>query len=160
MPCKKSQLLHWGSLPQASYREYCASRFGELIDRPAIFDEENEEYAFGQCREIWGLRYPSEPFDLEIAEDDEGGAIGNDGSDLFTAVASYGSLYSHFSDPFVSETVYLVFARRRYLNFLHISRRFEEEKGLRMVPTSDILLMWLTHQVIPLKVSTLTRDLT
>ncbi|XP_019704133.1 uncharacterized protein [Elaeis guineensis] len=139
-------IWHCHCLHPESYREYCASRFGELIDRPAIFDEENEEYAFGRCREIWGLRYPSEPFDLEIAEDDEGGASGGD---LFAAVARCGSLYSHFSDPFVSETVYLVFARRRYLNFLHISRRFEEEKGLRMVPTSDILLMWLTHQSFP-----------
>ncbi|KAG1326272.1 glycine-rich domain-containing protein 1 [Cocos nucifera] len=146
-PADVHWIWHCHCLHPESYREYCASRFGELIDRPAIFDEENEEYAFGRCREIWGLRYPSEPFDLEIVEDDEGGASG--GGDLFAAVARCGSLDSRFSDPFVSETVYLVFAKRRYLNFLQISRRFEEEKGLRMVPTSDILLMWLTHQSFP-----------
>lgn len=147
-PADVHWVWHCHCLNPASYREYCASRFGELIDRPAIFDEENEEYASDRCREIWGLRYPSEPFDLEIAEDDEGGPSGR-GGDLFAAVARCGSLYSYFSNPFVSETVYLVFARRRYLNFLHVSRRFEEEKGIPMVPTSDILLMWLTHQSFP-----------
>ncbi|WOL12203.1 glycine-rich domain-containing protein 2 [Canna indica] len=137
--------------PAGSYRDYCFSRFGALVDRPLIMDDENEEYAYFRCREIWTVRYPSEPFDLEVdadAAEDGDASIGGNGGNLTATVAKYRTLSSFFSDPFLWETVYLVAARRRYLSFLDLSRRLEEGL-LRMVPTSDILLMWLTHRSYP-----------
>ncbi|KAJ0976291.1 hypothetical protein J5N97_018256 [Dioscorea zingiberensis] len=127
------------------YRDYCASRFGFLIDRPAIFDDENENYALSRCREIWELRYPSEPFDLEIVAGSEEEPYGGD---LLATITRHASLSAHFSDPFVAETVYLVAAKRRYLDFLRLVRSFPAD-GFRLVPASDVLLMWLVHQSFP-----------
>ncbi|RRT49704.1 hypothetical protein B296_00045184 [Ensete ventricosum] len=133
--------------PQAgSYREYCTSRFGALVDRPLIIDDENEEYAYNRCREVWAVRYPSVPFDLEVDSGEDGEASGKYEDHLSAVVARYRTLYSFFCDPFVSETVYLVAARRRYSSFLHLSRRPIDDGMLRMVLTSDIFLIWLTHQ--------------
>lgn len=146
---------HCHCLSPARYREYCISRFGRLVERPAIFDDGNAEYASNRCRDIWTARYPSEPFDLEISsenEEEDGSARLPDvptpshGGELFAAVSKYRDLYSTFSDPFVAETVYLVSARQRYKNFLHLCRKSTDE-GPRMVPASDVLLLWLTHQV-------------
>ncbi|KAG0482307.1 hypothetical protein HPP92_010391 [Vanilla planifolia] len=106
-------------LDPESYRKYCAARFGLLIDRPVIIDKENEEYASGRCREIWEIRHPSEPFDLEIDDYDFAETVvsGIDiRSDIFALVARHGDLCSFFADPFVSETVYLVSGRRRDLD--------------------------------------------
>ena len=119
-------------------------RFGAVIERPAIFDEENEEYAILRCREIWGAMYPSEPFDLER----DGGDESQEGDgEISAAVAKYRSLVAYFADTYVSETVYLVSAKQRYLDFLHLVRIFGDE-GARLVPASDVLLMWLTHKVL------------
>uniref|UniRef100_A0A1D1Z4F1 GRPD C-terminal domain-containing protein n=1 Tax=Anthurium amnicola TaxID=1678845 RepID=A0A1D1Z4F1_9ARAE len=151
---------HCHCLTPAAYRQYCVSRFGRLVDRPAIFDDENEEYASNRCRDMWAVRYPSEPFDLETnpeeQEEDEEGDGGTDfgigspsaGDDLFPVVTNYSTLYSSLADPFVAETVYLVSARQRYKGFLHLCRQ-STHGAARMVPTSDILLMWLTHQSFP-----------
>ncbi|ONK61697.1 uncharacterized protein A4U43_C08F32630 [Asparagus officinalis] len=130
----------------AGYREYCALRFGAVIDRPAIFDEENEEYAILCCREIWEARYPSEPFDLETDGRDE---IGDGDGEISMAAVKYRGLVSYFADVFVSETVYQVSARVRYLDFLNLARKFGDESG-RLVPASDVLLMWSTHKSFPL----------
>ncbi|KAK9187313.1 hypothetical protein WN944_018705 [Citrus x changshan-huyou] len=59
------------SLNPVRYRQYCESRFSKLIEKPAIFDEENEEYALMRCREIWEHKYPSEPFENEVDSDSE-----------------------------------------------------------------------------------------
>lgn len=147
---------HCHCLTPASYREYCHSRFGRLVERPAIFDDENEEYASNRCRDMWAAEYPSEPFDLQTIPEDEGeddvvgGSSPPAGGDLFAVVAKYQILYSVFSDPFVAETVYLVSARHRYIRFLHLCRR-SADSAVRMVPTADTLLMWLTHQVVLLR---------
>lgn len=127
------------------YREYCTSRFSKLIEKPAIFDDENEDYAMSRCMEIWCLRYPSEPFDLEPISDAEDTSPSE--NDLFQTVSKHGSLYSKFSEPYMSETVYLIAAKNRYKGFLYLLQRFREDGCSRLVPTSDILLMWLTHQV-------------
>ncbi|GLT94859.1 hypothetical protein SLE2022_125760 [Rubroshorea leprosula] len=47
------------TLNPVSYRQYCKSRFSKLIGKPAIFDEENEEYALMRCRDVWVDRYPN-----------------------------------------------------------------------------------------------------
>lgn len=127
------------------YRQYCASRFSKLIEKPAIFDDDNEDYAMTRCVEIWSLRYPSEPFDLEPISDEEDTSV-ND-NDLFQTVSKHQSLYSRFSEPYMADTVYLIRAKNRYKGFLHMLQRFREDGYSRLVPTSDILLMWLTHQV-------------
>lgn len=48
----------------------------------------------------------------------------------------------------MSETVYLIAARLRYKAFLLILNKFQDEVS-RLLPASDILLMWLTHQSYP-----------
>ncbi|CAA6654324.1 unnamed protein product [Spirodela intermedia] len=120
--------------------DYCISRFGRLVERPAIFDDGNAEYASNRCRGIWTARYPSEPFDLEISPEDEDedgsdrlpdGPNPSHGRELFVAVSKYRDLYYTFLDPFVSETVYLVSARQRYRNFLHLCRQSSDD-GPRM----------------------------
>jgi len=48
----------------------------------------------------------------------------------------------------MSETVYLIAARLRYKGFLLILHKFKDEVS-SLIPASDILLMWLTHQSYP-----------
>lgn len=134
---------------QVRYREYCESRFSKLIGKVAIFDEENEEYALMRCREIWVRKYPNEPFENEVDPDSGFSdpvlvpAIG----ELFAEVGKQRFLYSKFSEPYGSDFVYLIAARQRYKGFLHMLQRSSGEVCCRLVPASDILLMWLTHQV-------------
>ncbi|KAA0034884.1 glycine-rich domain-containing protein 1-like [Cucumis melo var. makuwa] len=47
------------------YKHYCETRFFKLIGKPSIFDEENEEYAYMRCKEIWVKKYPTQSFELE-----------------------------------------------------------------------------------------------
>lgn len=128
---------------QLSYKEYCETKFLKLIGRPAIFDEENEEYALMRCREIWNREYPSEPFENEVNSDSQ---LVTKGDDLLKEVTKHRWLYSKFSEAYRSETVYLIAGRQRYKAFLYMVQRFADGSG-RLVATSDIMLMWLTHQV-------------
>ncbi|OAY81355.1 Glycine-rich domain-containing protein 2 [Ananas comosus] len=114
-------IWHCHCLDHRGYRDYCASRFGFLIDRPLILDDENEDYAADRCREIWAVRYPSEPFDLEICAVEGGG--GEVGDEMLGTVARWESVADLFADPFADETVYLVSAKRRYLDFLDLVKR-------------------------------------
>lgn len=115
-----------------------------MIGKPAIFDDENEEYALVRCREIWTRRYPFEPFINEVNSDCPSPSLKNGG--LFDEVLKHRSIYSVFSEPYMNEVVYLIAATQRYKGFLHILPRIADE-GPRFVPTIDILLMWVTHQV-------------
>lgn len=128
-----------------SYRQYCELRFSKLIGKPAIFDEENEEYALMRCKEIWTRTYPSEPFENETDLDmPDVPAVTNE--ELLMEVTRHRLLYSKFPEAYRSEIVYLIAARQRYKGLLHIAQRFSDECS-RLVPASDILFMWLTHQV-------------
>ncbi|KAI4295195.1 hypothetical protein MLD38_040574 [Melastoma candidum] len=134
------------TLNPAGYRQYCESRFSKLIGKPAIFDEENEEYALLRCREIWIRRYPSEPFMSEVNSDGSSPYAKEGG--LLDEVLRHRSLCSLFSEPFMTEIMYLIASTQRYKGFLHILPRIADE-GLRFVPTIDILLIWVTHQSYP-----------
>lgn len=46
----------------------------------------------------------------------------------------------------MSEMMYLIAAKQRYRGFLFILGKLSDWNS-RFVPTSDILIMWLTHQV-------------
>ncbi|KAJ3669487.1 hypothetical protein LUZ60_011437 [Juncus effusus] len=143
-------IWHCHSLNHSHYRNYCNSRFNKLINRPAIFDEENEEYATDRCREIWESRYPSELFDLEYSYNYSNSDNSVSGSDLFEMIEKCRSLGGYYEDAFMSETVYLVAAKRRYLNFVNLLKEVgEKDFSGRLVPTSDIYFMWLTHQSFP-----------
>ena len=136
-------LIFW--IPfQVSYREYCKSRFSKLIGKAAIFDEENEEYALNRCKEIWEYRYPSEPFESEFELNLEKPCVINE--DLLDQVSKQRYLYTIFNEPYRSEVVYLIAARQSYKGFLYSLNRISERCSL-LVPPSDVLLMWLTHQV-------------
>lgn len=60
-------------------------------------------------------------------------------------------LYAKFREPYMSELVYLIAAKRRFKGFLHMMQRFSEG-GCRLVPTTDILLMLMIHQVTALSI--------
>ncbi|OEL22269.1 hypothetical protein BAE44_0016713 [Dichanthelium oligosanthes] len=138
-----------------SYSAYCLSRFGRLIDRPSILDVENEEYAKDHCRDVWAAHYPSEPFDLHSNEIDgnsvDGIACDNANGELVEMVRRYAGLAARFVSPFVREGVYHVAARRRYVRFLDLIKKAVRtaQEHIRLVPSLDILLMWLAHQSFP-----------
>lgn len=139
---------------KVSYREYCETRFSKLIGRSAIFDEENREYALMRGKEIWNSKYPFESFENEAGSDSDSDRVVTEESlslslndDLFKEVEKQRLLCSNFTEPYRSELVYLIAARQRYKAFLFMMQRFASESSSRLVPTSDIFLMWLTHQV-------------
>ncbi|XVF06006.1 hypothetical protein REPUB_Repub06bG0010900 [Reevesia pubescens] len=136
------------TLNPVGYRKYCESRFSKLIGKPAIFNEENEEYALMRCKEIWVQRYSSEPFENEVESDSQDPPpLINE--DLFNEVQKHRFLYSKFSEPYLCELVYLIAARQRYRGFLYMMQRFGDGGCFRFVPALDILLLLLTHQSYP-----------
>ncbi|XP_062210224.1 glycine-rich domain-containing protein 2 [Phragmites australis] len=143
-----------------SYAAYCRSRFGRLIDRPSILDAENEEYAEDRCRDVWAVCYPSEPFGIESNEIDENSvddiAYDNANGEIVDMVRRYAGLAAHFASPFVWEGVYHVAARRRYVRFLDLIKKAvcTTQDHTRLVPSLDILLMWLAHQSFPVSYAT------
>ncbi|GLT37979.1 hypothetical protein SLA2020_122580 [Shorea laevis] len=134
------------TLNPVSYRQYCESRFSKLIGKPAIFDEENEEYALMRCRDVWVDRYPNEPFENEVDSRSDDQIAANE--DLFNEVKKNRFLYLKFSEPYLGEMLYLIAARQRYRGFLSLLQRFKDSCSC-FVPTMDILLMLLTHQSYP-----------
>ncbi|KAG8363863.1 hypothetical protein BUALT_Bualt19G0066800 [Buddleja alternifolia] len=138
------------TLHPANYRDYCESRFSKLIGKPSIFDDENEEYALNRCREIWGYKFPSEPFENESDTDTNLEYYSSVCSeDLLDQVLKQRDLYRKFSEPYYSEMMYLVAAKQRYRGFLYMVHKFANESMSCLVPTSDVLLMWLTHLSYP-----------
>ncbi|KAK9161627.1 hypothetical protein Syun_007968 [Stephania yunnanensis] len=134
------------TLNQASYRRYCESRFSKLISKSMILDDENEEYALNRCRDMWSLRYPSEPFEQEPVLTTKNRIVAN--IDLISEVSKHNSLLQRFSEPYMSEIVYLISAKQRYRGVLYLLPRFNDGRS-RLVPTSDIQLIWITHQSYP-----------
>ncbi|KAG2317031.1 hypothetical protein Bca4012_067928 [Brassica carinata] len=135
------------SLNPVSYRDYCQKRFSKLIGKPAIYDEENEDYAVSQCERFWIRRYPDESFENRV-DPDSPEIVSSANEDIKTEVEKQRFLWEKFSAPYMSETVYLIAAKLRYRGFLLILHKFKDEIS-RLVPASDILLMWLTHQSYP-----------
>ncbi|XP_047321682.1 uncharacterized protein LOC124925659 [Impatiens glandulifera] len=131
------------TLNPVNYRQYCERKFSRLIGKSSIFDEENEEYAMNRCRELWIHRYPSDPFENGIGSEDPIPSMENE--DILHQVLDKRALISMFSEPYMSETVYLIAARQRYKRFLCFLQKLEDEHR-RLVPALDIQLMWLTHQ--------------
>ncbi|CAN4111039.1 unnamed protein product [Withania somnifera] len=133
------------TLNPVSYRQYCESRFFKLIGKTAIFNEENEEYAVNRCKEIWVQRYPTEPFENESDDSNLQNPVSTFHEDLLKEVSKHRHLYTKFSEPYYPEVVYLIAARQRYKGFLYMMYRFGDSCSI-LVPASDILLMWITHQ--------------
>ncbi|CAD6231421.1 unnamed protein product [Miscanthus lutarioriparius] len=138
-----------------NYSTYCMSRFGCLINRPSILDVENEVYAEDRCRDVWATHFPSEPFDIDTNEID-GNSVDNITCDnvngeIVKMVTRYAGLADCFASPFVREGVYHVAARRRYARFLDLIKKVvcATQECTRLVPSLDILLMWLAHQSFP-----------
>lgn len=99
----------------------------------------------GRCREIWEHKFISEPFENEAGEDSEI-RPSRLSEDLFEQVSKCRSLCRMYSEPYYCEMLYLVAAKMRYRGFVYMVRRFGDECSC-IVPTSDVFLMWLTHQV-------------
>ncbi|KAA0050923.1 glycine-rich domain-containing protein 1 [Cucumis melo var. makuwa] len=135
------------TLNPVGYKHYCETRFFKLIGKPSIFDEENEEYAYMRCKEIWVKKYPTQSFELE-ENSSLRDVITIENQELLEEIKRQRNLYSNFSEPFRSEIVYLIAAKQRYKGFLYMLQRFSDECS-SFVPASDILLMWLTHQSYP-----------
>jgi hypothetical protein len=133
-----------------SYRKYCEKRFSKLIGKPAIFYKENEEYSLMRCEELWMKRYPNESFENEVditSSNLQDLHVAQDHEDLLNEVEKQRHVYSKFSWPYMSEIVYLIAARQRYKGFLYVLQRFADDCSSRLLPSLDILLMWVTHQV-------------
>ena len=132
-------------------------RFSKVIGRAVILDEENREYAVMRCKEIWSAEFPSESFENEASSDSEeedpvGAIVDEEGGDLLKEVMEKRKwLCSVFEEPYRCEVVYLIAARQRYKAFLYLAhkRLVALQSGSCLVPASDILLMWLTHQSYP-----------
>ncbi|KAL8553921.1 hypothetical protein ACS0TY_002252 [Phlomoides rotata] len=135
------------TLNPSNYRHYCESRFLKLVGKPTIFDEENEEYALNRCRIIWEHRFPSEPFENEVESENHSSVYSED---LLDQVLKHRNLYTVFTEPYYSEMVYLVAAKQRYRGFIHMVHTFGDGCSC-LVPTSDVLLMLLTHQSYPIE---------
>ncbi|KAJ9681851.1 hypothetical protein PVL29_017967 [Vitis rotundifolia] len=99
-----------------------------------------------RCRGIWVQRYPTEPLENELDSDSQCPDVRNE--DLLIEVKKQRLLYSKFSEPYMSELVYLIAARERYKGFLCILQKFADGCP-RLVPAADISLLWLTHQSYP-----------
>ncbi|XP_068660811.1 glycine-rich domain-containing protein 1 [Aristolochia californica] len=158
-PIDVQWVWHCHCLNPASYRRYCESKFMKIREKPALFDDENEDYAEIRCREVWRQRYPSEPFDLEpIEEDPSTSPKLSDKNGILTAVLKHQALYTKFWEPYLSEVVYLIAAKHRYKGFLYMLQEHGDGSS-RFVPTSDILLMWLTHQSFPATYASDVKDM-
>ncbi|KAF3779339.1 Glycine-rich domain-containing protein 2 [Nymphaea thermarum] len=136
------------TLNPAAFRRYCMSRFSKVIEKPAIFDDENEEYAMKRCREIWKQRYPNEPIDPRDCPEDPAGDTDIHGVDLLAVAIKQLRFYKLVSDPFWGESSFLVSAKHRYRGFIYLLQKFRDGHSL-LVPTIDILLIWITHQSFP-----------
>ncbi|CAL2269069.1 unnamed protein product [Prunus armeniaca] len=131
------------------YRQYCESKFSKLIGKATIFDDENEEYALMRCRELWVRRYPNEPFENEVYSDSDVRVPEEaNEEELLEEVKKNRFLYSKFSEPYRAEIVYLIAARQRYKRFLFMVQS-SIDLCSSLVPASDIMLMWLSHQSYP-----------
>lgn len=131
---------------QVSYRHYCDSRFSKLIEKPAIFNQENKNYALERCKEIWISKYPSESFENEsdLGDIKNGNILKTDY--LIEEVSKQRCLFDKFNKPYMLELVYLIAAKNRYKGFLFMLQRLADTSS-SFVPTLDILLMWITHKV-------------
>ncbi|KAL8130511.1 hypothetical protein V2J09_019666 [Rumex salicifolius] len=136
------------SLDPIHYREYCLSRFSKIIGKPAIFDRENEDYAFSRCSQIWSSRYPNEPFDNESDPEIQDPDAADLQKDLIALVLKKRILVSLFLEAYMSETLYLMAARRRYNKLLSLLISSSDMCSC-LVPTVDILLIWITHMSYP-----------
>nr|XP_043623067.1 glycine-rich domain-containing protein 2 isoform X2 [Erigeron canadensis] len=136
------------TLNPAAYRQYCNSRFLKLIGKPAIFNQENKEYAMDRCKEIWIAKYPTESFDNESDSGDVHDVKILELEYLLEEVSKQRSLFTIFSKPYMLELVYLIAAKNRYKGFLFMLQRFANSCAA-FVPTLDILLLWITHKSYP-----------
>ncbi|KAI7732364.1 hypothetical protein M8C21_027642 [Ambrosia artemisiifolia] len=145
------------TLFQVAYREYCDTRFSKLIGKPPIFNQENKDYALERCKERWMSKYPSESFENEVSSDDpHTNILQNDY--LFGEISKHKCLLTKFSKPYMLELVYLIAAKNRYKGFLFMLQRFADS-CTAFVPTSDILLMWITHKSYPIAYATDVKDM-
>ncbi|XP_076958217.1 glycine-rich domain-containing protein 2-like [Bidens hawaiensis] len=136
------------TLNPAVYRQYCDSRFSKLIGKPAIFNQENKDYALERCKERWVSKYPSESFENEADSDDLHTSICKTDY-LLGEVSKQRCLLTKFSKPYMLELVYLIAAKNRYKGFLFMLQRYADS-STTFVPTLDILLMWITHKSYPI----------
>ncbi|KAL8188845.1 hypothetical protein R6Q57_029600 [Mikania cordata] len=136
------------TLNPVAYRRYCDSRFSKLIGKPAIFNQENKDYAVERCKEIWISKYPSESFENEASSDDLHHENTLQIDHILGEISKQRFLLTKFSKPYMLELVFLIAAKNRYKGFLFMLQRFVDSSRT-FVPTSDILLMWITHKSYP-----------
>ncbi|KAI3803941.1 hypothetical protein L1987_32107 [Smallanthus sonchifolius] len=139
------------TLNPVAYRHYCDSRFSKVVGKPAIFNRENKDYALERCKEIWVSKYPSESFENEADSDDDDDVRNVNVVELdylLGEISKQRCLVTKFSKPYMLELVYLIAARNRYKGFLFMMQRFGDS-CMSFVPTSDVLLMWITHKSYP-----------
>jgi len=165
IPKKSQRAIRWkaGSkcsglvLYQVEYRKYCERKFSKLIGKAAIFDEENEDYAVNKCREMWRKRYPNEPFENEVSDSDNqcSSSYGEETEkrereEMMREMGKQKDVYErYFREAYMGEIMYLIAAKKRYKKMLQmiLVQKQDHHGSSAFIPTVDILLMWLTHQV-------------
>lgn len=146
-PLDVQWVWHCHTLNPGKYRRYCQLRFSKILEKPVIHDNEIEEYALNRCSDVWSIKYPFEPFELEESCDDKDEMIITK-EDIFREVWEQKALYSKFSEPYMVEVLYLISAKKRFIQFMYLLQKFKDGCD-RLIPTLDIQLMWLTYMSYP-----------
>ncbi|XP_024383677.1 glycine-rich domain-containing protein 1 [Physcomitrium patens] len=156
-PLDVQWVWHCHCLSPLSYREYCMSKFGLVVEYTVLLDAPSEESARKRCKDLWCERYPAEPFNDNIArlflttlsERSEEDELPKSGlyDELEAIIARQSTFYYQVSQPYMWEERFLLAALERYRCFLHVVKKSRGD--IVCVPTYDIDLMWHAHQLSP-----------
>lgn len=161
-PLDVQWVWHCHCLNPDSYRRYCFSRFGRIIDKPLFLESNSEADSLERCRKIWTERFPSEPFELRVKPrlGSDSGAVHpvnvssessaeDDDFDLVAAISTQASLYQQqVFQPYMWEYAFLVAATERFKCFLYLVKKYSEI-FTTFVPTFDVILIWTAYQNSP-----------
>lgn len=141
-----------------SYQHFCKTHYFKIIDFPVFLDLSSETSARERCRSLWNESYPNEPFEIRISQKNSPANFRNRTSqthwpsqseekELMEAVLQQSAFYSQVSQPYMYHDDFLKVAKERYKCFLYMLHKLKGRTAC--MPTSDIQLMWKTHQMSP-----------
>ncbi|KAG0565461.1 hypothetical protein KC19_8G192000 [Ceratodon purpureus] len=164
-PLDCAWIWHVHRLNPIRYAKDCKELYGRILDAP-IINPLDKESAIKRTKDLWSTLYVDESYNIEFGLTDEKssheqeiGAISSGLKqleipsdlrkityDLEAAVSRQKTFFYQVSQPFVRTESYLKSAEQRYKGFLYL---FTLNKGLFLVPTYDVDIMWHAHQLSP-----------
>ncbi|GAX22245.1 hypothetical protein FisN_19Lh313 [Fistulifera solaris] len=150
-------IFHCHRLAPGPYRKYLLQKYQdnsiEEICSPFLFQvEEDTTKEAVETRVEWNLRFPGEPFFLNLKDPSIDMPITEsfcdmDGFHLIASVTEQNKFLWQVSDRKFKHDTFLQNAVERYQKFLLLSKSFHRGRGndSMIVPTYDIDLMWHTH---------------